>query len=365
MSHVHMSIVFVTCVLCPVTCDPCVNGVPMRFANPYILNLLWLLPLLAGGLFFFIHRRREIMTRFVASDLLDEVASNWCAKRYRFKNILLIVIFLLSIVALARPQWGYQWQEVKRKGLDILLVVDTSKSMLTQDVKPNRLERTKLAIRDLIKNLKGDRIGLVAFAGDAFMMCPLTSDYGGFLLSLNDLDTSIIPRGGTDVGVALQEAIKGYDKTPSQYKAVVIVTDGDNLEGDPLSVAKKAKEKGIKIYCVGVGTQEGDLIRFVNDQGQQEFLKDEQGNYVKSRLNENLLQRIAYETGGAYVRSSGAQFGLDYIYQEHLSRFEKREIEDKLQKRYFERFQIPLALAFALLLIETLVGTRKQERIAS
>ncbi len=337
----------------------------MRFANPYIFNLLWLLPLLAAGLFLFVRRRRQMIERFVESHLLDHVVFGWSLERYQLKNILLIIIFFLSIVALARPQWGYQWQEIKRKGLDILLVVDTSKSMLTQDVKPNRLERTKLAIHDLIKNLKGDRIGLVAFAGDAFTMCPLTSDYGGFLLSLNDLNTSIIPRGGTNIGSALQEAIKGYDQTPSQYKAIVVVTDGDNLEGDPLSVARKAREKGIKIYCVGVGTQEGDLIRYQNDQGQWEFLKDGQGNYVKSRLNENLLQRIAYETGGAYVRSSGAQFGLDYIYQEHLSKFEKREIEDKMQKKYFERFQIPLALAFALLLMETLISTRKKERVAS
>jgi Ca-activated chloride channel family protein len=327
-----------------------------------MLHLVWLLPLAGFGLFFFLARRKTVMDRFVRSELLDEIALDWSWGRYRLKNILLLVILALSVLALARPQWGYQWQEVKRKGLDILLVVDTSKSMLTQDVKPNRLQRTKLAIMDLLQNLKGDRIGLVAFAGDAFVMCPLTTDYGGFLLSLNDLDTTIIPRGGTNVGGAIDEAIKAYDKSPSKYKAIIVVTDGDNLEGDPLNAAQKAKDKGIKIYCVGVGTKEGDLIRVQNDQGQGEFLKDEQGNYVKSRLNENLLQRIAYTTGGAYVRSSGAQFGLDYVYNEHLAKMEKREIEDKMQKKYFERFQIPLGLAFLLLLLETFLPTRKQER---
>jgi len=327
-----------------------------------MLHLLWLLPLVGAGLFYFLRRRRQAMQRFVRSNLLDEMAINWSWGKYRLKNILLLIVFLFSVVALARPQWGYQWQEVKRRGLDIILVIDTSKSMLTQDVKPDRLKRTKLAVMDLIKSLQGDRIGLVAFAGDAFVMCPLTTDYSGFLLALNDLDTSVIPRGGTNVGAAIEEAIKAYDQSPAKFKAIVIVTDGDNLEGDPLAAAQKAKDKGIKIYSVGVGTKEGDLIRIQNDKGEGEFLKDEQGNYVKSRLNENLLQQIAYTTGGAYVRSSGAQFGLDYVYQEHLARMEKREIEDKMQKRYFERFQIPLAAAFLFLLIETLMTTRKKER---
>jgi Ca-activated chloride channel family protein len=334
----------------------------MRFAATHMFHFFWLLPLIIAGLFFFLRRRKEVMDRFVRSNLLDEMAINWSWGRYRLKNIFLIAVFVLSLLALTRPQWGYQWQEVHRQGLDIFLVVDTSKSMLTADVKPNRLERTKLAIMDLIKKLKGDRIGLVAFAGDAFVMCPLTTDYGGFLLSLNDLDTTIIPRGGTNVGTAIDEAIKAYDQTPSKYKSIVIVTDGDNLEGDPVSAAEKARDKGIKIYCVGVGTKEGDLIQVQNDQGQAEFLKDESGNYVKSRLNENLLQQIAYKTGGAYVRSSGAEFGLDYLYEEHLAKMEKRDIEDKMQKRYFERFQIPLVFALIFLMFDTFMPARKNER---
>lgn len=337
----------------------------MRFGSPHILHFLWLIPLLIALLAAFMSRRRKLMQRFAAANLLDEVVCGLNDRRDRYKAVVIVVVFILSIIALARPQWGYQWQEVKRQGLDILLVIDTSKSMLTQDVKPNRLERTKLAVKDLIKKLKGDRIGLVAFAGDAFMMCPLTSDYGGLLLSLNDLDASIIPRGGTNVGGALEEAMKGYDKTPSQFKAIVLVTDGDNLEGEPLLAVGKAKEKGIKIFSVGVGTQEGDLVRYQDEQGQWQFLKDEQNNFVKSRLNEGLLQRIAYETGGAYVRSSGAEFGLDYIYEQHLSKLEKREIDEKMEKRYYERFQFPLALALALLIWDTFTGRRKQERFAS
>ncbi len=337
----------------------------MRFDQPHVLHLLWLLPVLCALMIMFLSRRGKLMRKFAAANLMDEVVCGLSVRRDRHKAIVIIAVFILSVIALARPQWGYQWQEVKRQGLDILLVIDTSKSMLTQDVKPNRLERTKLAVKDLIKKLKGDRIGLVAFAGDAFMMCPLTSDYGGLLLSLNDLDSSVIPRGGTNVGAALNEAMKGYEKTPSQFKVVILVTDGDNLEGDPLAVVAKAKENGIKIFSVGVGTQEGDLVRYQDEKGQWQFLKDEQNNFVKSRLNENLLQRIAYETGGAYVRSSGAEFGLDYIYEQHLSKLEKREIDEKMEKRYFERFQLPLVLAFLLLLWDTFSGRRKQERFAS
>jgi Ca-activated chloride channel family protein len=196
--------------------------------------------------------------------------------------------------------------------LDILIVIDTSKSMLTTDVKPNRLERTKLAVKDLVKKLNGDRIGLLAFAGDAFLICPLTVDYGGFLMSLDDINVGTIPRGGTAIGKALENAIKGFDNTPSQYKAIIVLTDGENLEGDPIHWAKEAKQKGIKVFCVGIGTQDGELIQIENDKGEKEFLKDSSGNFVKSRLDESLLQQIALETGGAYVQASGIERMREY-----------------------------------------------------
>jgi Ca-activated chloride channel family protein len=268
-------------------------------------------------------------------------------------------VFAFSVLALARPQWGFQWQEVRRQGLDILVAIDTSKSMLTQDVKPNRLERTNLAVHDLIKKLKGDRIGLIAFAGDAFKVCPLTVDYGGFLLSLNDLSAGIVPRGGTNVSQAIAEALRSYENVPNKYKVVILITDGDNLEGDPLAQARRAKETGVRIYCIGIGTKEGELIQIVNEAGEAEFLKDRDGHFVKSRLNEKLLQEIALLTGGVYVRASGADFGLDVIYEQELSKLERRDIEDQKEKRYYDRFQIPLAMAFLLLFIETCLTAQK------
>ncbi len=325
----------------------------MQFESIHLIHLMWALIPLMGGLFWFLSRKKRKIQGLIQEDLIKDIVPSFKEASEKKKIVLLGLVWIFSILALIRPQWGFEWQEVKKQGLDILVVVDVSKSMLTQDIKPNRLERTKLAVRDLLKKLQGDRIGLVAFAGDAFLFCPLTTDYAGFLLSVNDLSVNTVSRGGTNLSVAIEEAIKGYDNTPTQYKAVIIVSDGDNLEGDPMEAAKKAKEKGIKIYCIGIGTKEGELIQVTNQNGEKEFLKDRDGNFVKSRLNEKVLEGIALATGGVYVKSSGAEFGLDLIYDRELSRLEKREIESEKTKRYYERFQIPLAIALFFLIYET------------
>lgn len=332
----------------------------MKFAVPLAFHLLWIVAGFAVFLWWANKRKEKIMRRFIEKQLIEDVAASFSRNRQTLKNILMVIVFFFSIMALARPQWGFQWQEVKRHGLDILVAIDTSKSMLTEDVRPNRLERTKLAVKDLVKLLKGDRIGLIAFSGDAFMVCPLTVDYGGFLLALGDVDTQTIPRGGTSIASALKEAIKGYDETQAKYKAVIIITDGENLEGDPIAAAKEAKEKGIKVFCIGIGTKEGEVIRVQNEQGSFEFLKDSQGNFIKSRLNENLLQEIALTTGGVYVRASGAEFGLELVYNEQLSKMEKRDIESKMEKRFHERFQFPLGIAIFILAMETWLSSRRK-----
>jgi Ca-activated chloride channel family protein len=333
----------------------------MQFADPKFLNLLWLLPAFIVMFSVLNKRREKKLNAFIEKHLVGDLIVGKESQRMMLRQALLLVIFIFSVLALARPQWGFRWQEIKREGLDIIVAVDVSKSMLTQDVKPNRLERTKLAIKDLLSQLKGDRIGLMAFAGDAFLMCPLTVDYSGFMLSLNDLGVSSVPRGGTNISKAIDEAMKSYEKIPSRYRSIIIVTDGEDLEGDSLKSAQKAKEQGVKLYTVGVGTQEGELIQVEGDDGTKDFLKDSSGNYVKSRLNEKLLQEIALSTGGIYVKSSGAQFGLDYIYDNALSKSDKRETQAAKQKEYFERFQFPLALAALLLVIETCLGVRRKQ----
>lgn len=331
----------------------------MQWAQIHMLHGWWMLGPLALLLWGGMRRHQRLLAHFVDPKLVTMLAPHFSRTRLWIKGGLCLAVVFWSVIALSRPQWGYEWQEVKREGLDILVAIDVSKSMLTQDVKPNRLERTKLAVRELVDKLKGDRIGLIAFAGDAFLTCPLTVDYNGFILSLNDLSPDSIPRGGTNIYKAIEAALEGYENTPSQYKAIILVTDGDNLEADPLVMARKAKADDIKIYTVGIGTAEGELIQIVDEAGHRQYLKDGQGRVVKSRLNEPLLQELALMTGGIYVKSAGAQFGLDLIYEQELSRLEKREVESKMERQYYERFQWPLSLALILLLVETCLNTRK------
>ncbi len=334
----------------------------MRFVYPEFLYSLWGLIILIALLSLARHRREKYCQRFADMKFIPELSGTLSLSRHSFKHALVVLVFALSLIALARPQWGFEIREIKRQGLDIIIVLDTSRSMLTDDVKPNRLERAKLAVKDFIKQLKGDRIGLIAFAGDAFLVCPLTVDYGGFLLSLDDLDVDSMPRGGTNIAQALREATKEYDNTPSKYKAVILITDGENLEEDPSPQIEEARRQNIKIYCVGIGTREGELIKDTDVFGERKFVKDEDGNIVKSSLNEALLQNIALKTGGVYVRASGAQFGLDVIYEQQLSKLEKRDLEGQMAKDYFERFQIPLSLAVLFLLWEFFIPFRKEKK---
>jgi Ca-activated chloride channel family protein len=266
----------------------------------------------------------------------------------------------LSLFALARPQWGFVWEEVKRTGIDMLIAIDVSKSMLATDVKPNRLERSKFAVKDLVKKLPGDRVALIAFAGTAFLQCPLTIDYNGFLLALDDLTTGSIPRGGTSISGAIREAIAVLKGPDTKYKVLVIITDGEDLEGDALKAAQDAADLGIKIYCVGVGSTEGELIPAIGRDGERGFVTDRSGQVVKSRLNEDILKKIAISTGGSYVRATQSEFGLVLLYDKSISKLEKRDIEAKMRKHYQERYQYFLALAVFLLFLEPLIPERKR-----
>jgi Ca-activated chloride channel family protein len=333
----------------------------IHFAKPFFFNGIFVVVLVAVMLLLLAKLRRKTVHQFGDKKLSAFTARSFSVQRFIWKEALIVGVFVFSVMALVRPQWGFDWQEVRRQGLDILILIDTSKSMLTEDVKPNRLERAKLAVKDLLKKLKGDRVGIVAFAGDAFLACPLTADYSGFVLSLDNLTVESVPRGGTDLAKAIQESLKGYEDVPAQYKAVVILTDGENWEGDPVQAAKLAAQKKIHIYTVGMGTREGELIHLVKEDGEAGFVKDAAGNFVKSRLNEVGLKEIAAVTGGAYVRSSGAELGLDYIYDNYLARLEKRDIESRMEQRYYERFQIPLFFAFLLLVFESRLSSRRSK----
>lgn len=332
----------------------------MRFAQYYHIYTFWLV--LALVLFWVaaFKNKKRLMCKFAEEEVLKEISSGVSVRKQVFKLAMLIVTSMLCITALMRPQWGFQWREMKMKGLDILVAIDTSKSMLTEDVKPNRLEKSKLAVKDLIKKLEGDRIGLIAFSGTAFLQCPLTVDYDGFLLALNDLNTDIIPSGGTNISNAIRTAIEVFKSKDKKYNVLIIISDGENHEGSPLEFAEVAKRENIKIFCIGIGTAEGELIRLVDETGKKTFLKDRAGNAVKSKLNESLLQKIALTADGSYARLGGAEFGLDTIYDKKLSKMERREIKTQMNKFYYERYQIPLSIAIVFLIIEPFISDKRK-----
>ncbi len=331
----------------------------MTFGNFHAIHYLWLLPALVLFYVWSNKKSNRALEKFIHKDLLDQLIPSLDRRRQNIKALFILLSVSAITLSLMRPQWGFEWKEVTRSGLDILIAIDTSKSMLAEDVKPNRLERSKLAVKDLIQKLRGDRIGLIAFAGNAFLQCPLTVDYSGFMLSLDDLNVNTLPKGGTSLSDAIRVALDSYEGGKKKYKSLVIITDGEDHEGNAAEWVEKAKEQGMKIFTIGIGTKEGELIPVTDEAGNRMFLKDSSGNVVKTRLDESTLKEIALTTGGSYVKATATEFGLDLIYDEKLSKMEKREVENKMIRKYYERYQIPLAIALLLLCIEPFIRERK------
>ncbi|MBF0494812.1 MAG: VWA domain-containing protein [Candidatus Omnitrophica bacterium] len=331
----------------------------MRFAAISLLYLFWTIPVLV---FFYIWAnavRKGRLAVFVEKKLQAEMIGNYRPLKRLVAQCCMIAAVIFMLIAVLRPQWGESWQEVKRQGIDMMIALDTSNSMLAEDVLPSRLERAKLAIEDLVKKLNGDRVGLIAFTGTAFIQCPLTKDYNGFLLTLADMNTKILPEGGTSLREAINAAIYSYLQWKTKNRILIIITDGEDLEGGIDNALKDAKKAGIKIFCVGIGTKEGEFIPVKGEDGKMGFLKDGSGNTVKTKLNEEMLKKISMETGGLYVRSSKVESGLDLIYEKKISKYQKEDQEKRMERKYSEQFQIPLFIALFFLLLEPLVGTRK------
>jgi Ca-activated chloride channel family protein len=332
----------------------------MIFAHP-----AWLLaaPVALGGLYWVARRydtrQRAALEQFVSVHLRADLTRSVSHARIVAKRVLFAASLMLLCIALAEPQAGFRWEQVKRRGHDIIFAVDTSRSMLTPDVKPNRLARAKLAIDDFVRHLNGDAVGLVAFAGSAFLQTPITLDYGAFHESLSALDTNIIPRGGTDITSAIQEADAALQARAGSDKVMILVTDGEDLEGNALAAAKAAAKDGLKIFTVGVGSANGELIPLPADQGGG-FLKDSEGHLVKSRLDESALKALAEATGGSYAPLGAENEGLDTLYREALAPLAKHDLESRSQKIYIERYQWPLGASLVLLLCSLLLGTRRR-----
>jgi Ca-activated chloride channel family protein len=331
----------------------------VNFAHPTAFWLMALVPLVIVLFIWSFRARRRALEQFVAAPLAARLTASVRPVARRWKAILLVGTLVFALLALTRPQWGFEWREVKRKGVDIFVLLDVSKSMLAEDVRPNRLAQAKFAVEDLLQKLEGDRIGLIAFAGTAFVQCPLTVDYAAFRMTLRDADPGIIPRGGTAIAAAVRTALKGFAAGEGSDRAIVIMTDGEQTEGDIEAVAREAAQAGVRIYAIGIGTTEGELIPVRERGASLAFVKDDAGNVVKSRLDEESLKKLALETKGIYVHSAAGDFGMDTIYEKGIGQLQHKEQEARLQKRRFEKFQWPLGVAFGLLLVESFIRDRK------
>src|SRR5438270_6106817 len=336
----------------------------MNFGAPNWLWTLAILPLLVL-LYAQAERRSSIKLReFVSPRLLPQLAGNVDRVRRAIRFAFVLLALALAIGALAKPRWGYTYEDVKRRGLDLLFAVDTSRSMLSNDVAPNRLERVKLAAQDLITELQGDRVGLIAFAGRAFLQAPLTIDYDAAVESINDLDTKTIPEGGTNISAAIALATQTFGKSAMGNRALIIFTDGEELSGDAVSGAKKAADAGVRIFTVGVGTAQGSLIP-VEGQGEAGFVKDTKGQVVKSKLDENRLREIAQATGGIYLHLESGPQTMRQLYADGLSKLKTAEIDARLSSRPIERYEWPLAGAIVALIASLFINDRKRARTPS
>jgi Ca-activated chloride channel family protein len=332
----------------------------MSFANPQLLWLLLVIPPALVAFFWWSWRtRKKLITQFIQARLLPSLTIGISPQRQKIRLACMVLAVTCVIIAMAGPRWGFDWQEAKQRGLDIVVAIDTSKSMLAEDITPNRLERAKLAALDLMQQAKSDRLGLVVFAGSAFLQCPLTIDDAAFRQSVHSLDVNTIPQGGTALAEAIETAATAF-KEGDNFKVMVLFTDGEDQDSGAVEAAKKAAASGMQIFTIGIGSAEGELLRLKDAKGRTDYIRDDQGNVVKSRLNEPLLREIATETKGFYLPLRGAKT-IDTLYKEGLAPLPKSESKEKLVKQYHEQFHWPLAMAIVLLLAEMFFPERKRE----
>lgn len=336
----------------------------MRFEYPHYLWLLLLAVPGAIGFFWWTWRtKRRLISQFVQSRLLANLTVGVSASRQKIRMGLIVVSIAFLIVVLARPQWGFDWEEAKQHGLDVVVAIDTSKSMLAEDVAPNRLSRAKLAALDLKRLARTDRVGLVAFAGSAFLQCPLSLDDDAFAQSVNSLDVNIIPQGGTALAEAIDTAQSAFKEKSDNHKVLVLFTDGEDHDGRAVEAARNAAKEGMRIFTIGVGSANGELLKITDAKGRSDYIKDDQGNVVKSHLNDKLLRDIAQAADGFYMLLSGAN-AMDLLYERGLAPLPKTEISARRVKRYHERFQWLLGLTIGLLALEMFLPERRAARRA-
>ena len=329
----------------------------MKFARVEMLFFLWAVPVLLLVFFYGMKKRRRILSRFSSKRGLEAVASNADATRRWIKAGLMLWALLFAAVAVSGPQYGFKWQEIEQKGIDIIIALDCSRSMLASDIQPTRLDRAKREIYDLLGMLEGDRIGLVAFAGTAFLQCPLTLDYSAFHLFLGALSPDFLPVGGTDIAGALNVAFSGFDEQANTEKAVILITDGESTGGDPVKAAEAARKAGVRLFCIGVGQGEG--VPVPDRRGG--FKKDISGQIVLTKLDEATLKKIAVMTGGSYVRSMAGDMDLDVIYKKDIrGKMEMATLSSGKKQIWEDRYQWFLALAVVALMADLFLPSARK-----
>jgi tetratricopeptide (TPR) repeat protein len=331
----------------------------LRFEHPEYLWFLLLIPALGVGFFFLNLWQRKQLRRFVNDTLIPQLAPEVSLAMRIVKQALVLLAFACLILAVANPQVGTRLEEVKREGIDLFVALDVSLSMKSEDIRPNRLEKAKRDVSELLRKLSGDRVGMVVFAGDAFVQFPLTADYTAADLFLSAIDVDAVPVPGTMIGSAIEVSLKSFSKDVPTQKAIVVVSDGENTEGDVMGAVEDAKKAGVKIYSVGMGTPEGGPIPVFNQNGDRvDYKKDQSGSIVLSKLDETMLQQIAAATGGSYHRATSGGNEIDDIFKE-LASLEKVEFGMKQITGFETRYQYPLAFAILFLMIEVMLSERR------
>lgn len=332
----------------------------MKFGDPSYFHLLWALVPLLFFLAWGNRKKYDLLVRFCGETLFGKLVSPDFKEQQKARTICIALIFAFLLLALTRPQWGYNWEEINQEGVDIIIGLDVSRSMLAEDIKPNRLERAKRKISDLLDMLKGDRIGLVAFAGTSFVQCPLTLDYSAARIFLKAIDTDLIPVQGTALGDALRKSIQAFRTEEKKSKAIILITDGEDQSGRALEAAKEAREAGVRVFTIGIGKEIGAPLPNPDQSGG--FLKNEQGEVILTKLDETTLQKISLETGGSYVRSVTGDIDLKTIYLDQISqKLDKKNFKSERRKIWQERFQWFIFAALLFLLYESSLSGKKRE----
>jgi Ca-activated chloride channel homolog len=332
-----------------------------RFENKEILYLLIVVPILVFGYYLYRYNHNKRLKKYGNLSVLKQLMPLRSSFRPALKFYFVLTTIILMVVALARPQFGSKLKEVKREGIEMILALDVSNSMLATDISPNRLERAKQAINSLVNKMKDDKIGLIVFAGDAYTQLPITSDYISAKMFLSNISPNFVSKQGTAIGKAIDLASKSFSQVEEASKVIVIISDGENHEGDAVDAAKAAAEKGITIFTIGMGSTQGSLIPKKNGSG---FVTDRQGNPVTTRMNPEMLNQIALAGDGKYFTATSNNVHLGELYSE-LRKLEKAEIDIQTYSEYDDQYTYFIAFAILLLIAELLIMERKNKWLSN